>query len=764
MGVIRRIIEVGGAEVVRASDEHGCIPLHEACFKGNLEVVTLLCDEGGDDSVRHVSKWGTTPLHSACFGNCPVKVVKLLIDRGGPAALKQTNNLGNSPLHLSCDGNASIEVVELLIDRGGVASLEFVNVNGENALHYACLHNASVEVFELLVSKAWIDTEPVENIPGITVTVILEWIQMQNESARSKIGGDDTEGRALFQSPFIQKILNDMFIHPQYLTVLMIDFYIQLMFVGIFSFGINDAVRNGNEIPAWITFLLVVGILWSAGRELLQMATTPLKVYLHDGTEFLDWLQIGLSCISLRYLLYAHEIQDNSYHGGVLTVTTGLTWLLFIYVLGDLIPEIAIFVAALRRIIVKLVPFLVTTLLLVFGFAHMFYIANISHGNCAEGAEILEDEEITEDNWTCDLSANYFMALSMLLEGAHYFLVENPIRLTEPTSNAIISICFAFLIITILLNILIAIISDVFSEVREKGTEEFWSNRYASMFELHRIYIGMGTCMNKTKGSREGRGTIIVPPMLAATPTKPTLTTTEEKAGESDEEEEGEEGEDEFKDAKDEHVPSVNADNSTSDSFVEETISKPSPTPKVITSSPLPDRFDFASTLIKDTYFKHYHTFPEEERHFIEWWTGISTKPISFRNRIGYFISRSLLGDLIIPGKVFEKILRGMQRDQCLMHYLARIATYFIFVVVPLALFCLFVVGLLTLGLCWPKWLREFLFFGSIGMVSSAGDNLAKVQGNVTELMGEIAELKAVMYESKKLLLEQNDAARSRRE
>jgi len=101
--------------------------------------------------------------------------------------------------------------------------------------------------------------------------------------------------------------------------------------------------------------------------------------------------------------------------------------------------------------------------------------------------------------------------------------------------------------------------------------------------------------------------------------------------------------------------------------------------------------------------------------------------------------------------------------DQFLIHYLARIATYFIFLVVPLALFCLFVLGSLTLGLCWPKWLREFLFFGSLGIESTAAEDLDEVKGKVTDLVSEIAELKAVMYESKKLLLEQNDAARSRR-
>jgi len=755
---------VGGSEVVLAADSHGCIPLHEACFKGNLEVVTILVDEGGGDSVRHVSTYGMTPLHSACFGTCPVDVVKLLIDRGGKEALLQTNNLGNSPLHLCCDGKASVEVVELLIDRGGEGCLEKMNVNGENALHYACLHNASVEVFELLVGKS--SESDVEKIPGITITVILEWIQMQNESvAGAAASGMRTEGKSLFQSPFIQKILNDMFIHPQYLTVLMIDFYVQIMFVGIFSWGINDAVRYQTDISDWITGMLLIGILWSVMRELLQMATTPLKVYLHDGTEFFDWLQIGMLCLSLRILSNPDVLQDDPYNGGVLTVTTGLTWVLLIYVLGDLIPEIAIFVAALRRIIIKLIPFLVTTLLLVFGFAHMFYIANISHGNCAE---IPPDEEISEDNWTCDLSANYFMALSMLLEGAHYYLVENPIRFTEPTSNSVLSIVFAFLIIIILLNILIAIISDVFSEVREKGTEEFWSGRYASMFELHRIYIGMGTCikLEKSKRSGEKRGTIVVPPMLAATPSKTTLTTMEEKASESDDEVEEEEDEDEYEDAKDDLASCDN--NSIRDDVVIETVPilnlTPNPTPKAVASSPLPDRFDFPSTLIKDTYFKNYLYFPEEERQFIEWWTGISTTPISFQHRMRYFISRSLLGDLIVPGKAFEKILRGMHRDQFLIHYLARIATYFIFLVVPLALFCLFVLGSLTLGLCWPKELREYLFFGSLGMNSTAAEDLVEVKDKMTDLVSEIAELKAVMYESKKLLLEQNDASRSRRE
>ena len=55
-----------------------------------------------------------------------------------------------------------------------------VNANGENALHYACLHNASVEVFELLVGRR-ADKDFTEKILGGTITVIIEWIQMQSE-------------------------------------------------------------------------------------------------------------------------------------------------------------------------------------------------------------------------------------------------------------------------------------------------------------------------------------------------------------------------------------------------------------------------------------------------------------------------------------------------------------------------------------------------------------------------------------------------------
>ena len=182
------------------------------------------------------------------------------------------------------------------------------------------------------------------------------------------------------------------------------------------------------------------------------------------------------------------------------------------------------------------------------------------------------------------------------------------------------------------------------------------------------------------------------------------------------------------------------------------------PPPKI--QSPLPERFDFTTTLVKSTFFTLYHDFPDEERQFLAWWTGISPAPISFRRRCKYFFQRLVLGEILIPGKVFEKVLRGTFEKQLLAQIIARFMTYLIFAVVPIVLLGLFLLGLVTLGLLWPRWLREFLFYGSIEMGKTAKEDLEEVKATMKDLISEIAELKAVVNQSKEILLDRSPAGR----
>ena len=57
------------------------------------------------------------------------------------------------------------------------------------------------------------------------------------------------------------------------------------------------------------------------------------------------------------------------------------------------------------------------------------------------------------------------------------------------------------------------------------------------------------------------------------------------------------------------------------------------------------------------------------------------------------------------------------------------------------------------------EWLREFLFFWSIGTDSTAKEDLVMVKGTIKDLMGEIEELKTMVNESNKMLVEHNIAA-----
>ena len=60
-----------------------------------------------------------------------------------------------------------------------------------------------------------------------------------------------------------------------------------------------------------------------------------------------------------------------------------------------------------------------------------------------------------------------------------------------------------------------------------------------------------------------------------------------------------------------------------------------------------------------------WDTIPDEDKPFIHWWYGKEKKKIpTLFERISFFITKSNLNDILVPGSVFEKILLGNNRSQ----------------------------------------------------------------------------------------------------
>ena len=102
----------------------------------------------------------------------------------------------------------------------------------------------------------------------------------------------------------------------------------------------------------------------------------------------------------------------------------------------------------------------------------MFFIASAGDRCNDEGTE-----------WECNISSSYFQSFAMLLTTNFEFLDWKPVNWQQTA----VSFCFAIVVGILLLNILIAKISNVFTEVTDESQTAFWTNRLEFVAEVNAI-------------------------------------------------------------------------------------------------------------------------------------------------------------------------------------------------------------------------------------------------------------------------------------
>lgn len=157
--VVKKIIEIGGEELIQLENNSEATSLHYACaYDASSDVVQKILESIPESVVlkKDKDKW-TTPLHYACAQNATANVIRFLIENAGGLAkrralVERQTDKGWTAVHLACRACVNADIVKLLLDNSGSDFVSQVNEDRWTALHHACANAASADVVQLLLN------------------------------------------------------------------------------------------------------------------------------------------------------------------------------------------------------------------------------------------------------------------------------------------------------------------------------------------------------------------------------------------------------------------------------------------------------------------------------------------------------------------------------------------------------------------------------------------------------------------------------------
>jgi len=426
----------------------GVVALHLAMRHGSNAVIGLLLDKniGYEEDDYRVSilhkrdALGRTPLHIACEYNVCSHLIQQLLDLD--PFKKSTlicDLLGFMPIHYACKNkDTSAETINILLD-AEEQYLEDEFTKGcekQKSTHTGDTERNSTPLY--LAIKSGVDTQIIERL-----------LQPENFSLKGidkPAMGDLAEvvknNRAV-QGKVIQRLSE-----RGYFCQLILELYTCIASILALIYGTIKYVEGDGTIIE-PTILLLSALLFIA-RELIQILSVGTD-YIQDLWSLLENINIVLllvtSVLMFREAGNPGPHKPDKMYVHILTLTGMFVVIQFIVYLRATLLPFAKFVGGMVTITKKLIPFLVVMLLLLTFFVYAFWLSSS------------DEEEI-------DWSGNFRLI----------FEFDQDVLWLE--------VAFAFVIIIVLFNILIAIVSEAWASATKKASGLFWKYRLEKINEL----------------------------------------------------------------------------------------------------------------------------------------------------------------------------------------------------------------------------------------------------------------------------------------
>jgi ankyrin repeat protein len=479
-------------EIASWTDSHGWLPLHHACTNGaSPEVLQILIDAYPAGKLHQDSQM-RTPLHfyaTRNFSN-PTHMAanaELLSDTGAAALADKGGML---PMHYACAYGTDPSVLGVLA-AVHPESLTAMENKGRTPMHLAMVnaHRDDIpNVIRFLLanpqSRGTINTRDQDNyLPLHLLALGLRGYRSEEPSKRNNVADcltmyldaepvaaadflttiqqlpDWLQDRAVV-TQHVRNVLNEKIVRPLPASILILDGYILIMIILCFGISTNEHlnsrfdVKDTDKSGLAIVFLFV-GASYFLLRELVQLfSLIQLGSFSSWWLDAQNWLDVAVIFLVSYYAVLMLEegsgIDNNKFRSGV-AFTQGILYLDVIVYLKSTYVDFAVFVGGVLHVVQRLSAFLIAVAVILLAFAQMFYFIYVDTILCADPGD--PECDFPHCNFEFSLLKVYTMMMGEIGNERRYSV--------GPTSLVaqLLYVSYAFLVVILLSNVLIAIVS-----------------------------------------------------------------------------------------------------------------------------------------------------------------------------------------------------------------------------------------------------------------------------------------------------------------
>jgi hypothetical protein len=274
--------------------------------------------------------------------------------------------------------------------------------------------------------------------------------------------------------------------------ILILDLMFLLLTIVFFEISSSKAIdylfeeedhpnmQQPDKLPVIIT--LVCGAYFLL-REIVQvLSLLALGNFSSWIWEMSNWLDV-LNIFFIFYfgaIMLTNEplVSMKAFRSGV-AITKGILWMCVISFLKSTQVEFSVFVSGVFYVVQRLAAFILALLVILLMFAQMFYIVYAESEMC----DCTDDNPDANPFPHCSFPSSLLKVFTMMMGE-----IGNEMRYSTLPVAQFLYVAFAFLVVILLSNVLIAIVTDSYGVIKnERAAMVFWSNRLDFVAEIDAI-------------------------------------------------------------------------------------------------------------------------------------------------------------------------------------------------------------------------------------------------------------------------------------